>query len=232
MASEYLKWKYRDVKPEEKAELTPAEQRRNWLHYHKWHMAAAAVLLAVLGSILWNALARVEPDYAFAYVGKNPLPEDAAAALESALASLGEDLNGDGRVAVSLRQYVDGDPQTAAAASVTLMGDLLACESFFFLLEDPEAFQEAYGVLCRPDGSPPSEDAGALALPWPQCPVLAGLELGGYAYPVPGGTASGRCQDVLSRLYVARRQFLGEKTAPHPEGCEALWNRLTEGAVS
>lgn len=30
MASEYLKQKYKDVKPDEKIGLTPAQKRRNW----------------------------------------------------------------------------------------------------------------------------------------------------------------------------------------------------------
>ena len=30
MAGEYFRWKYRDVKPEEKRELTKAEKRASW----------------------------------------------------------------------------------------------------------------------------------------------------------------------------------------------------------
>ena len=37
MASEYWKWKFKDVRPEEKRELTPEEKRKNWWHYHRWH---------------------------------------------------------------------------------------------------------------------------------------------------------------------------------------------------
>ena len=47
MASEYLKKKYKDVKPDVKRELTPAEKRKNWWHYHKWHVAAAVVLTLI-----------------------------------------------------------------------------------------------------------------------------------------------------------------------------------------
>ena len=35
----------------------------------------------------------------------------------------------------------------AAASNVRLMADLDACESYFFLLEDPDGFQEGYEVL-------------------------------------------------------------------------------------
>lgn len=91
MASEYLKKKYRDVKPDPPLVLTKAQKRKNWWHYHKWHIAVAAVLLLSLGSIAWNVLSRVEPDYRIAYVGTNALPDDTAAALEAGFAALGED---------------------------------------------------------------------------------------------------------------------------------------------
>ena len=44
MASEYLKKKYQDVKPDAPVELTPAEKRRNWWYYNKWYVCAAAAL--------------------------------------------------------------------------------------------------------------------------------------------------------------------------------------------
>lgn len=145
MASEYLKWLYRDEKPEEPLVLTPAQKRKNWWDYHKWHVAAGAVLLAIAGSILWDALGigEIKPDYQVAYVSTNALPEDTAAELEAGFAALGEDLNGDGQVVVRLNQYAvfNGDAEAAATAGVALMGDIVECESYFFLLEDPERFK-------------------------------------------------------------------------------------------
>ncbi len=46
MASEYLKWKYRNVRPDAPVERTRKQRRQNWWHYHKWHviLAAAAVV--------------------------------------------------------------------------------------------------------------------------------------------------------------------------------------------
>ena len=117
MASEYLKKKYRDVKPDAPLELTKTEKWKNWWHYYKWHVGIALVLLAITGSIMWNTLSRAEPDYKIAYVGSSRLPEDTAAALEAAFASLGEDLNGDGKIAAVLTQYVSDSraPDMSAA---------------------------------------------------------------------------------------------------------------------
>lgn len=238
MASEYLKWKYRDVKREEQAELSPMEKRKNWWHYHKWHVIICVVLAAAGISLTCNALGvgQIKPDYQVAYVGEDTLPGDTAAAIETAFAALGEDLNGDGRVTVRLNQYPTGgaDPNLAAASQTTLMGDLLECESFFFLLEDPARFQADYHTLCRLDGSLPEaadHSAEGTYLPWSGCPTLAGMELGDYSYQLLGGTVSGSSGELVSGLYLARRGFWTEKTSPYPEGCEALWNELTKGAA-
>ena len=151
MASEYLKWKYRDVQPDKPAELTKKQRRQNWWHYHKWHVGLGAAALLIAGNLVWHAAAQVHPDYQIAYVGSYPLPEEEAAAWESRLAALGTDCDGDGRIAVQLNQYPTGgngdELMYAAASNVKLMADLDSCESYFFLLEDPEGFQASYEVL-------------------------------------------------------------------------------------
>lgn len=236
MASEYWKWKFKDVQPEEKRELTPQEKRRNWWHYHKWHVVTGAVLLAIPCGIAWNALHQIRPDYQIAYVGENALPEDTVTALETELAALGEDLNGDGRVVVRLAQYASSsgvEAGAAAAAEVRLMADIMERESYFFLLENPEQFQKAYRSLCRLDGTLPAEgdySAEGTYLAWDDCPVLASLELGEFSYPLMGETVSGSSSELLSKLYIARRGFWTEESTPYPEGCEALWEKITEGA--
>lgn len=240
MASEYLKWKYRDVEREEQAELTRSEKRQNWWHYHKWHIAVGVVLAGIGASILWHALGigQIRPDYQIAYVGKNALPDDTAAAIESAFAALGEDLNGDGTVSVRLNQYPSTggvDAGMAASAQVALMADVLECESYFFLLEDPAWFQANYHILRRSDGSLPEEgnySADGAYLAWDGCPALAQTDLGGYSYQVAGKTAAGDSNELASGLSLARRGFWTEETCAYPEGCDALWARLTEGAVS
>lgn len=237
MASEYLKWKARDVQRETPRELTPQEKRKNWWHYHKWYVFLGMVLLAILCDIGWHVLRTAKPDYQVAYVGTDALPEDTVAALEAGFAALGEDLNGDGRVTVRLVQYASSggaDAGAAYSAEVQLMSDLLDCESFFFLLEDPDRFQLNYHSLCRLDGSLPEENdysAEGTYLAWDQCPVLAGMELGEYSYSLMGQTVTGDSRALVSRLFLARRGFWTEKSAAYPEGCAALWDKLTEGAI-
>ncbi len=243
MASEYLKWKYRDVKPEEKRELTPAEKRANWWHYHKWHIAIAAVLVLSVGSILWHVLGvgEAKPDIQIAYVGAEPLPADTAFALQNALAGLFTDCDGDGAVTVQLNQYVTGghadeadDVYYAYAASAKLMADITQCDSYLFLLDDPDTFQRNYAVLRPLTGDSAAEGMPweECALRWSDCPVLSGLDMGSYTEQMLDQQTSGESQDLLSGLYVARRGFWTEKTCAYPGACDGLWDTLTEGAAS
>ena len=205
MAGEYFRWKYRDVKPDEPPpEPTGKEKLANWFHYYKWWIVVWALLPVSVGSILWNALGigRVRPDYVFAYVGSAALPDNCAAALEGALAALGQDANGDGKVVAELRQYVSNANQDSAedalmygcASDVTLIADITNGDSYFFLLEDPAGFQRAYQALAGPDGSVPEDSDHSIegrVFQWSGCPVLSGLELGAYEEDYFGQSLTG-----------------------------------------
>ena len=241
MASEYLKWKYRDVQPEEHVELTPEQKRKNWWHYHKWHLVIGAVALAAVVSLVLTMLGvgRIDPDYQFAYVATNPLPEQTAEALEAALATLGTDANGDGRVVVQLNQYAGGDESNPAsvyytmAATTKLMADFTDNGSYFFLLDDPQGFQTGYHALRKLDGSLPADsdpDWQSCCLRWTDCPALATLDLGQYEETTLDQQLAGDSQSLLSGLYVARRGFWSDDTCKNVEACDALWEAITAGA--
>lgn len=227
MASEYLRRKYQDVKPDEPPPpLTGKAWWANWFHYNKLWIVVWAVIISVVGSMIWNVLGigQVRPDYIFAYIGSDRLPEDCAAALEAELASLGEDVNGDGRVAVELRQYAtnrSGDMETAMyynyAADVTLVADITAAESYFFIVENPLDVQISYQIFARDDGTPPEDsdfEADDKVFQWGNCPVLSGLAID---------------YEPLSGLYIGRRCFY-EDQAKGQEANDALWQVITEGA--
>ena len=219
MASEYLKWKYRDVKPDVPAERTRKQKAANWWHYHKWPLLVAALLLVAAVDIGYHALGfgTVAPDYQVACVVSAPLSDDALAALENRLAALGEDCNGDGRVTVQAHAYVDmavsqdsDAARYADAAKIKLMADLEACESYFFICDDPETLHGAYEVLARRDGEIAEPD-DALEY-YPASEVLAA------DHP------------ELSGLYLARRGFWQDRVCKYRAACDALWDKLIEGA--
>ena len=166
MASKYLKWKYRDVAPDEpQPALAGWPKIKNWLYYNwKWITVIAAVLAAVVSLIMWS-LGETKPDYTVAYVGRNGLTEETEITLVAALQVLGEDVNGDGEVTIQLQNYVAVDnaldADTAeynAAVSVRLLADLTDGDSTFFVTDDPEGLQMTYQILAMPDGTQPAED--------------------------------------------------------------------------
>ncbi len=241
MASEYLKWKYRDVKPDEPIVLTKAQKRRNWWDYHKWHVVLGILLGAILLDILLSAfgVGRTDPDYVCAYVASTPLPGDSAAALEEALSALGEDLNGDGKVVFHIEQFVSGNTQDESGATYTyastmrLMADLEGRTSYFFILDDPETFQANYAVLRKLDGSLPidgDKDYESMVLPWDACPALKNLDLGDYSEEVLGETITGSTGEFMEKFYIARRGFWNDDAPKNAAGCDALWDIITEGA--
>lgn len=223
MASEYLKWKARDEKPAPPPPpLTRKEKALNWLHYHKLHLIAAAVLLWIAGSMLWNILGigQTRPDYIFSYIGRNPLSEQDAAALQTAFAALGADENGDGKVTVELRQYATergGDLETAlyynSADNTRLMADLTVGDSYFFVVEDPDAVQRSYQILAKADGTPPEE------IDYEGMDKVFRL----------GELAELKVPETLSGLYLGRRCFYEGKQLDAHTADAAFWQRLTEG---
>lgn len=227
MASEYLLKKYQDVKPDEVREMTKEEKRRNWWHYHKWHVvfgiAGFAFLLSILLSVL--GVGKVEPDYSIAYVGSWQLSSETIQALCQEFAARSTDINGDGKVIVNVNQYITPNSDDsnsiylAQAAQAQLIGDLSLGTSYFFLLEDPELFQSQTFALCGPDGSlPPDDDPEAAGkyLMWTDCPVLKQMDVPSQLVPT---------------LAFARRGFRRNNVAANAAECAALWDIFTEGAT-
>lgn len=223
MASEYLKWKARDERPAPPSPpMTKKERAQNWLHYHKLHLIVAAVLVWIAGSMLLNlfGIGQVKPDYRFAYIGGDTLSREDAEALKAAFAALGEDVNGDGRVTIELRQYATdrgGDLETAlyfnSAEQTRLLADMTAGDSYFFLLEDPNAVQKSYQILADRDGTPPEEtDFEAMDKV---------LRLDALSLPVP---------ELCSGLYLGRRCFYEEKQLAAHSADAAFWEILSRGA--
>lgn len=222
MASEYYKWKYRNVKPDAPIHYTKRQRAANWWHYHRWWLLFGAVLLVAAVDIAVQALGigRVNPDYQAAYVASAPLPDGTVAALESTLSRLGTDCNGDGRVIFRINSYVDmadaadnDQPRYAYAANVKLLADLEALESYFFICDDPETLHANYDILARFDGAIAGPADAPDARRWENCPVLTSLDVN---------------QDDLSGMYLARRGFWENRVCEHKPECDALWNALTE----
>lgn len=213
---------------------------KNWWDYHKWYVVCGAILLGILINLIGSALGlwHKKPDFQIAYVGRAQLPTDTISALEQAFASLAWDFNGDGQVIVQVNQYISGsqapDPETAYyeyASELTLVGDISDCESYFFLMDQPENFQRSYQLLANPDGSCPPETDRSVedkVVLWADCPVLSGMDLGSYATMVLGEELTGSSQELLRSLYLGRRCFFNDERTTDWEACSRLWDLLIQ----
>ena len=220
--------------------VDPKKRLKNWWYYNKWLVLGGLVLAVLLfdfgRSIYLNHVNR--PDFQVACLG-TPLPQGTVDALEQALAQIGPDLNGDGQVRVRVNCYAvctreePADPAAAYADQTKLFADIQAGDSFLFLMENPEAFQEQAGILTRLDGTFPLDTPDSelpVYLPWSACPVLTGLELGRFTDPMLGDGFSVDNQLVLEPLFLGHRSPSSTDSAVN-EACEAFWRQLIAGAT-
>lgn len=223
MASEYLKWKYRNEQPREKRELTPPERRRNWLRYRWTPLLLGLAAAALLGRYTFDRLTAVKPDCTVAVVSSVQLTGAEAASLQAELERWCPDANGDGRVLVEINaiqiDYASSDLSPEALkvmeANVDKLNfDFYTRQSGIFLLEDPAGFQANHRALGYPDGSAPpegTEDLERMVRPWTDWAGSASVELD-----------AGRGD----RLWFGRRIVSGEKDEAAFSGAAALWSAM------
>lgn len=194
-----------------------------WFYYYKWWLAAAIFVLILLIPVFRNLLGIgiVNPDYQIACVTAGGISDSTVQALTEALEAMGQDLNGDGIVKVSLVQYRTGagDQETKLyfgyASTITIQADITECDSHFFLLDNPERFQIGYQVLADEQGSLPEDNdysADGRYLPFPA------LKLS-----LPEEAAR-----ELSGLYIGQRGYYEESRVPELPAYRALWKLLTQ----
>lgn len=226
------------ARPEETEKQKKIKKYKNWWYYHKWYVICGVILLGITCNLTGNALGffHKAPDFQIAYVGKTELPQDTVSALEQAFTSIASDFNGDGEIIVQINQYADGiqnpDSETAYyeyASEISLIGDISNCESYFFLMDDPDHFQIDFQLLASPDGSCPdnmdysTEDK---VIAWSDCSLLSEMELGDYSTVILGVNESGSNQELLSGLYIGRRCFYTDALTKHADQCSKLWDFL------
>jgi hypothetical protein len=230
------------IQSEETKHLSGIEKYQNWWHYYKWYVICGVILLGIACDLAVNALKLWQPipDFQIAYVGETALPDNTINALENAFALLGEDLyldldfNRDGKIIVKINQYASNslNPDSDAhyyetASEINLIGDISDGDSYFFLLENPDNFQQEHQLLANPDGSCPSKTDNSIAgkvLSWSDCSALSDMELGTYSTNLFGQNITGDNQELLSKLYIGRRCFYTEPVTDNAEQCSALWN--------
>lgn len=228
MASKYLlkQAKEQTIEPPPPP-LTKKQWWENWWDYHKWHvvLAIVAVCFAVYVVVDLLDIGVTKPDYKMAYVGLSHLSEEQATTLEETLEALGEDQNGDGVVHIQLLQYIipyfgyeeEDLSSISYPVEIGLIADIQNSESYLFLLETPEVFQQRYHILQRIDGTLPEDDdfsTDGMFVLLSQCAALSDLQ----------------SLELPETLVIARRGYWTERTRRDSQAGDALWDAITQGA--
>lgn len=203
---------------------------KNWIYYNKWYVVAGVLILLFAIRYIAGILGVAEPhpDLQAAYVGRHVLSDETITALQDLLASKAGDFNGDGKVLVTVHQYLSSDEtdiaeaqQSASAAEISLVGDIDGCESYLFFLEDPEQFQIEWQILADEGGNPPAaDDYSVEGKVTPLTDFLPDLHT----------VAAEEDRDALSSLMVGRRCFYTEKTCENAEALASMWDAVVRGS--
>ena len=233
-----------DLQAEEARVLTGKEKRKNWWYYHKFHVLAAAVLIAVAASWIYTAFLRPKPDYSIGLITSFSIPDEVRANLEDHIAQYADDRNGDGKVMVDVITYNFGDMLSssdyeAMQASFTRFAGDAAMGTCMIYFHNPEALaalgDNVAGFFQYNDGSPMPEEARDYTnaqRPWADFAGLAdfqsaGSEMSNWTPEV--------VQELCSRLSVSVRTREGsniegdEKMSAYYDDCLALLDRLESG---
>lgn len=223
---------------------TAKDKRANWWFYHKKHLFVGILVGAVVISMIYSIVSKVEPDYTIGMITSYNVPNAVLEELEKTLTPYANDRNGDGKVVVQISNYVLGgevsDPQSVQAAYARFAGDVTlgSCMIYF---HDEEGFSalrgDFAGFFQYNDGSPMPEEAKDFEnamRPWEDFAALKdftaqGSELTSWTPEV--------VQELCSRLRVSVRTTAetnlegNEKKMAYYEDSLALYQRLMDGEV-
>lgn len=199
---------------------------KNWWYYYKWYVVCGAIILLILIDLTGNAFGwfKKSPDIQIAYIGETKLSDDTVTVLKNTFASFADDYNNDGEILVQINQFASGNSEDTSvdamsyrqASMIALMGDINNCDSYFFLMENPENVQMEFQVLAMPDGSCPDDtdfSTEGKVFQWKDCKLLSETKYRSSKKP-------------LKDLYLGRRCFYNSKHSDYKDKCSQLWNTL------
>lgn len=240
----------KDLVPEKPRELTPGEKAANWWHYHWKLLLCLGIGFGLLAMGIVEIVTQEKPDYQIGIVSRYPVDEQICVKLEEAFQKLpsAKDVNGDGKVVVDILGYqidlrpqeelsenemmIGQDPMVQIAGQTRLSGDIQTGTLGMMLSDDPERLQVITGVAADENNQLLENREsleGADIYRWGDCPVLTGLDLGGYT-DIAGNVHD--IQEYCKDLTLIRRAENNGK--PEPEAAAATWELfkdMTKGAV-
>ena len=222
---------------------TRKDKFKNWWHYNKRILLFSAIAAALVISWIVSVVTRVDPDYTVGLITSLSLPREVREELESYLVPYCDDRNGDGKVKVTVNNYVFGDKSTTQdyqllqAAYTRFAGDA-SLGSCMIYIHDEEGVKALGSVLegffmyndgtPMPDGAMDFENASR---PWEDYVGLrdftaSGNELNNWTPKV--------VEELCKRLSVSIRTTDGavekdEKLTEYHKDSVKLLERLEKG---
>ena len=209
-----------DLVPEKPRQLTPAEARANWWHYHWYYVLLITAAVLAIGYFIWNRVTEVKPDYTVAVVGRSDPDAAFLSELEAKMEAMADDVNGDGKVKVNVKSIwlaLDFETQDASlrqlmeSSEEKLNSDFYLCESTIFIVDDPAAMEQRYGCFRLLDCTDPQEGDS--------------LSIADFAVPLEDTALAGVQSESGADWYVARRLSEGVEKSTLAAG-DALWKKL------
>lgn len=218
-------------KPPEPPKGFKAKWQNFWYHY-KWPTIFGALAVVVVSILIAQMVTREHPDYHMIIASTKNLPVPANEAFAAELEQYGRDLNGDGKVLVSVDfLYVGSDGgQLSAVNQQKFTATIFAGDTMLFgfspdyyqnyLLKNLEGSDDVFFDSLGVEGEGVSEDGRTWS--WKDSPLLETEEMKGapeeliFGVRVASGSASGEksrekhdeCLELL-RAYIT-------KTPPEP----------------
>lgn len=222
---------------------TNKDKAKNWWYYNRRILLFAAIVAAVIFSWIYSVVTKADPDYTFGMITSFSLPGDVRESLEGYLEPFCDDRNGDGRVVVSVNNYVFGDSssvqdyQLIQAAYARFAGDA-SMASCMIYIHDQDALMalgdNLEGFFLYNDGTPMPNgayDFENASRPWSDFEGLRdftaeGNELNNWTPEV--------VQELCGRLSLSIRTTDGavekdEKLAAYHQDSVKLLERLEKG---
>lgn len=245
------------VPPPPPPPLTPKEKRQNFWFYYKWHFVIGGVIALILGTMIYDIVTQVRPDYEIGLITTIGYPPDTDVVLSEKLTPFFDDRNGDGEIVVNVNIYSMGelggvtDPNVLMANQTKFVGDVDAGQSMLFIVDEPALLDAQYGIFSDdvPDDTIEQPEEGddlitvtydpadnvKFGVRWGDCPKLTALDLGESVDSLGGPSYS--YQLFLEDFRILPRVFYGthlegkEKQAAYYTASLAAMEKMTEGAA-
>lgn len=193
-----------ELKPEEKiaAPVTPKGWLENFWYHHKWAFLGGLFALVVGVVLVVQLVTRDLPDYHILLMTKQTYIDTDVQALEHTLAAYGKDLDGDGKVEVSIQncRIAKDTNQQYNSGFQMVQAHLMAGDVLFFVWDE-----SAYNMFM--DGLDNVLEEGVTFLT--PLPATAGVEQEGLLYNWSGHP----CRDNVALQRYPETLYFGVRNA-------------------